>query len=326
MPVQKKCYILTVKMVLVELCFLKIFVLVIAIYSKCFAKSYLGYSCYKQWSYNRNWCWQRFNNTDYCDAVESCRFYGSHLAHNESELARNSTSRLWVHTKQSLATVSCPSAGTNVRTPINVCPVRTRGGATVLSSCTSITQFLCTFVELPSEVGLKSGKMADFQISSSSTFRTQMEPIDYQARFGRLSYIYSPGTPTQGGWCSQQASGLEYFQVNFNRTEIVTGIALQGVNGRECSMWVTLFNISYKSYGNKWIKYINGSVSGIFVGNTDAIHTKQLNFSRPFAAREVRIYPVGTGKTCALIQDRYCLRLGIYTLHVKVFSDSMVRL
>ena len=310
----------------VELCYLKIFVLVIAIYSKCFAASYLGYSCYKQWAYNRNFCWQRFNNTDYCDAVETCRFYGSHLAHNGSELARNSTSRIWVYTNQSQKNVSCPSAGTNVRTSIIVCPVSTRRDTTVMSNCNHNVQFLCTFVELPTEVGLQSRKIADFQISSSSTFRTRMEPIDYNARFGRLNYTFSPGTATQGGWCSKQASGLEYLQVNFYRTEVLTGIALQGVNGRECSMWITLFNISYKSYVGKWTKYINDSANGIFVGNTDAVHTKQLNFSIPFAAREIRIYPVGAGSTCTMRPDRYCLRLGIYALPIKIFTDAMVRL
>ena len=288
----------------------------------CTAKMSLDYNCFHRWKYHSSWCWHSFNATDYCDAVESCRFYGGRLTDQVSNFTQKSTSNFWVHSV-TMAQL-CTLTRTDVNVTKDICPLESPLGVKKLSNCSSSQQYICNAYQSSVEVGLKSGAIKDFQISSSSFYHSHMEPIGYKAQFGRLDYKYIAGTPTQGGWCSQNASGIEYYQVNLDKTAVVTGLALQGVTGRRCNFWVTLFNLSYRSNAEKWIIYRNGSVNHLFIGNKNAYQTKVIHLYRPFVAREIRINPMGLGNNCPISGDRYCLKLGIYVLHGKVFSDSMV--
>lgn len=306
---------------------LQILILIVSA-SCCIAKFYLKYSCFQRWNHDHNSCWHTFNHTDYCDAVHICRFYGSLMANNQSGVRNNPTSSLWVYNatiKQLLINVSCSSMTASMNDSQYLCPLESPTGVTMLSNCSSTEKFICTSAESPVEVGLKSGKVKDYQISSSSVYHSLREPIGYKAKFGRLHYKYLPGTATQGGWCSRRASGVEFFQVNFDRVVLVTGLVLQGVTSRQCSFWVTLFNVRYKPNAEKWVVYRNGSVDQVFVGNKDAYQTKEIHFNRSFVAQAIRLHPMAFGNTCNASRYRYCLRLEIYALHLKVFSDAMVR-
>ena len=303
--------------------------ILITLASYCFAKLLLEYSCFHRWNGDHTSCWHSFNQTDYCDAVEICRFYGSQLAHNQSGVRNNSTSSLWVYNatiNQLLIKTSCSSMGASLNDSQYLCPLQSPTGVTILSNCSSTEKFICISAKSPVEVGLTTGKIKDFQISSSSVYYSYLEPIRYQAKFGRLHYKYLPGTATQGGWCSRSASGTEFFQVNFDRVVLVTSLTLQGVTSRQCDYWVTFFNVSYKPNAEKWIKYRNGSVDQVFIGNKDAYQTKEINFSRPFVARAIRLHPMAYGTTCKINQSRYCLRLEINVLRLKVFSNAVVRI
>ena len=304
--------------------FRKLIVVTLASYSV--ANIAQNHSCYENWNYYGSACWYRFNETDYCEAVETCGFYGNRLADNITDFIKNFSSDIWVYDTNInglIHNLSCSSTNSDANATQS-CPITQSTGLKTFSNCTTSKKFICSSVEMPVNIGLQSGRIKDYQMSTSSFYRTELEPIAYEAKFGRLENEYMPGTATQGGWCSRSTFRDEYFEVNFGRMVLVTGFAIQGVSSRNCELWVTLLNVSFLANHGKWQMYKNGSVEQMFVVNKDAMQKNYVEFEKPFIARNLRIYPVGLENNCQESSDRYCLRLEIQSLNLNAFSDSLV--
>lgn len=283
-------------------------------------------SCVDGWDYDEEKCWHEFNETDYCSAIEICAFYGSYIDANVADFNGSSSNTFWRNDiTRSLQNLSCSASSDEPHTSHDTCPIKLENGTKTQTNCNSTLRFICSSDQTLDETGIRIGTIKDNQLSSSSAYRSDSEPIAYKARFGRLENEYIPGTASEGGWCSNSASMHEYFEVDFGCVVLVTELAMQGVQSRICDHWVTLFNISYNAYLEEWTEYTNDLQNHTFIGNENAQQIRIIEFEKPFLARFLRIKPLGFADNCLISGDRYCLRLEIYGLNLKVFSDFMVR-
>lgn len=300
---------------------LAIGVLVIA-KSQLHAAISVQYLCPQRWSARDMSCFNNFNSTDYCAALDICRFYNSHLSNSTSSSIENITERVWIYgwgvfqSRQNLSCSSNLSYGL-----VSKCPIRTLIGTTDSEPCNATYKYYCISQRQPVALGLQSGVISKQQISSSSFYLSINEPIGYESQFARLGNNFTLGTATQGGWCSKTASQGEYIQVDFGKVVLLTTIATQGVKGRNCDYWTTLLNIKFKTGFGTWI-----SSTLSLSSNTDSSNTIFSHLSRPVIAKSFRIYPTSFASSCKNVTGRFCLKLEAYGIDFKRTQSKKVSL
>ncbi|XP_068726466.1 uncharacterized protein [Montipora capricornis] len=137
-----------------------------------------------------------------------------------------------------------------------------------------------------SPVGIQSGAIKNAQISASSEFNKYHAP--WLARLHRArAGAYA------GGWRARYNNYNQWIQVDFKRSMILTGIAIQGRHDKD--EWVTAFYVHYSMDGvyfskinNWWNAYVK-----TFTGNQDRTSVQTRPFNPPIYARFVRIIPRG---------------------------------
>ena len=302
--------------------------LVVVSISSCGARVSLEYTCIDKWKYTRGSCWHIFNEANFCDAVEICKFYGSRISTDEIYSGKVSeASKIWTYNSSltpALRNLSCSFKGADPGSSKDLCLVRLRSGSKVSTGCDSSAKFICSTKRHPVAIGLGNWAIKDDQLSSSSDFQSKTEPIGYKAKFGRLDSRFKVGSATQGGWCSNGTSANEYLEVNLGGAMLLTGLTIQGMQGRLCGHWVTMFNVSYKPAVGKWVFYENDPTP--LTGNKNPHLKKKIPFTKPFIARSVRVNPVAFENNCKDLVHRFCLRLEIHGLSLQSFSDFPVRI
>ena len=87
--------------------------------------------------------------------------------------------------------------------------------------------------------------------SASSWYDVDHEPW--------LARLYS--REGEGAWCALENDGVQYLQVDFAQTYIITGVATQGKYeisewALRFRAWVTTFSLSFADEQMTWINYI----------------------------------------------------------------------
>ena len=288
--------------------------IVLAIILLAIAKSQLHatistrYLCPQSWTSRDSSCLKKFNSTDYCAALDVCKFYNSLLSNSTSGPFKNIIERIWIYgsgVHQSGENLSCFSNPLDGL--VQSCPIRNLIGIADSELCNATNNYYCEFQRQPVALGLQSGVISKQQLSSSSFYVSVNEPIGYETQFARLGNSFTLGTATQGGWCSKTASKGEYIQVEFGRVVLLTSIATQGVRGRNCDYWTRSFNMKFKTVFGTWI-----SSSQSHPGNKDSSNTVFSHLSKPIITKSFRIYPISFASSCKNITGRFCLRLEAY--------------
>ena len=93
---------------------------------------------------------------------------------------------------------------------------------------------------------MESGAIHDFQISASSTWRS-----NHAAQQARLHF--KAGGGKAGGWSAQVRDLNQWLQVDLQEKTRVTRIATQGRN--EYSQWVTQYKLQYSEDGHTFTFY-----------------------------------------------------------------------
>eukprot|EP00794_Sanderia_malayensis_P011023 gene11022-12187_t len=273
------------------------------------ASSY-HYMCSVNWSSNTANCWRVFNETDYCSANSICRFYGSKISTNEIATSNGVNSEFWLHDSildNSLYNTTC--ADSNILQ--GVCPVLGLKDEIVHQPCNLSKKFICEKGILAKSLGMENNQVTDKQLSSSSFYQSETEPIGYKAKFARLNTEYITGTTSQGGWCSKTDLMHEYLQINLAKTVLLTKLMIQGVKGRTCSFWTTSLNLTYRNNVADWVKHA-GNENGSISGNNNANDALMLDLQPSVFASEIRIHPTGYASDCLNAPGRYCLRVEVY--------------
>ncbi|XP_074155053.1 neuropilin-2 isoform X2 [Sminthopsis crassicaudata] len=131
-------------------------------------------------------------------------------------------------------------------------------------------------------LGMESGRIANEQISASST--------------------YSDGrwTPQQGrlhgdnnGWTPNVDSNKEYLQVDLRFLTILTAIATQGAISRETQngYYVKSYKLEVSTNGEDWMMYRHGKNHKVFQANNDATEVVLNKIHTPVLTRFIRIRP-----------------------------------
>jgi len=113
-----------------------------------------------------------------------------------------------------------------------VCFVQTKNAKTVQANISPM------FKGIP--LGLENGKIKDSQISCSQ----QANTTTHSCKNGRLNL-------SSNGWSANPSTGTEWFKVDFKKTVLVSGFAMQGWGG----YWITGVGISYCVDDKYWEDY-----------------------------------------------------------------------
>ncbi|TNN08148.1 Lactadherin isoform 2 [Schistosoma japonicum] len=131
-------------------------------------------------------------------------------------------------------------------------------------------------------LGMISGTIADWQITSSSTYPSSWVKgcEEKNARLFRANGL---------AWCAKFKSSSEWLQIDLGVQALVTGIMTQGRG--DGSEWVTSFMVSYSDDAMHW-KFITDQYANqkIFEGNSDSYSVKHNYFDEPIRARYVKIH------------------------------------
>ncbi|CAH8542287.1 unnamed protein product [Dicrocoelium dendriticum] len=136
--------------------------------------------------------------------------------------------------------------------------------------------------EADDPLGMISGSIANWQITSSSTYPASWVKgcSEQNARLFR---------PNGLAWCAKFKSSSEWLQIDLGVRALVTGIMTQGRG--DSSEWVTSFMLSYSDDAIHW-KFITDQYANqkIFEGNTDSFTVKHNYLDEPIKARYVKIH------------------------------------
>ncbi|CAH8519996.1 unnamed protein product [Schistosoma turkestanicum] len=131
-------------------------------------------------------------------------------------------------------------------------------------------------------LGMISGSIADWQITSSSTYPSSWVKgcEEKNARLFRTNGL---------AWCAKFKSSSEWLQIDLGVQALVTGIMTQGRG--DGSEWVTSFMVSYSDDAMHW-KFVTDQYANqkIFEGNSDSYSVKHNYFDEPIRARYVKIH------------------------------------
>ena len=284
------------------------------------------YLCPKSWVSQQSICWKSFNESDYCGAFKTCSFYGTSLSNTTSSFVANATNVFWTYDNLFIQDTKKKSCYTRKNSTLTFCPVTFVNGSLGTSNCSDNERYICRSESREKEIGFGNGRIKNKDLSSSTFYKSDYEPIPYRPRFARLNQPNVVGTATQGGWCSLNISGQEYFEVNFEETILVTMVAIQGVKSRGCDYWLTFFNVSYLSPLNEWIDYSDNGTAKTLAGNKNSDDIANVTFSEPFLSRKLRVLPTGSGDSCLTSGKRFCLRMEVYGINLRSFAGKEVGL
>lgn len=151
-------------------------------------------------------------------------------------------------------------------------------------------------------MGMQSGRIPDHALSASSAFDTP----SVGPRHARLDIDRSGGA-----WCPKQQISrdvVEFLQIDFNRTVVISGIATQGRygNGRG-QEYAEAFRLEYwRPELGQWRRYRRWDASEVLQGNSDTITPVRHHLRPTIVADRLRVIPHG------LYPRTVCMRLEIY--------------
>ncbi|XP_027020202.2 neuropilin-2b isoform X1 [Tachysurus fulvidraco] len=133
-----------------------------------------------------------------------------------------------------------------------------------------------------SPFGMESGRIADDQITASSSFSDGL----WSPRQARLNYDNNAWTPSED-------SNKEYIQVDLHFLKVLAGIATQGAISKETQKpyYVTSFKLELSTNGEDWMVYRHGKNHKTFHANSDPSEVVLNRIPQPVLARFVRIRP-----------------------------------
>ncbi|XP_072170081.1 retinoschisin-like [Diadema setosum] len=149
----------------------------------------------------------------------------------------------------------------------------------------------------PAQMGMADGSIEADQLSASSC-RFMLPNCADQARLDQGS-----GKEGPGAWCAEKRDWSPWIQVDFGKTNLVSGIITQGrADGNE---WVTEFSVQYSPDCTGALLDVKDSTVSptIFKGNTDS-NTKVTHvLPKPVFACIVRILPLEWYGSCSMRFD-----------------------
>ncbi|XP_028411999.1 venom prothrombin activator oscutarin-C non-catalytic subunit-like [Dendronephthya gigantea] len=131
-------------------------------------------------------------------------------------------------------------------------------------------------------LGMENGDIKDEQITAKSQWTTK-----HRAANGRLNF--TPRDGRTGAWTSRYNNRYQWFQVDFQRFTLVTGISTQGRNSY--NQFVKSYIVSSSEDGEKFQKYLQNGTAKEFQGNSDINSTVYHTVIPHISARFIRIYP-----------------------------------
>ncbi|XP_048114611.1 EGF-like repeat and discoidin I-like domain-containing protein 3 isoform X1 [Alosa alosa] len=156
--------------------------------------------------------------------------------------------------------------------------------------CTLRIELLgCELTGCSEPMGMKTGHIQDFQISSSSSFQTlNMDAFSWAPGKARLD---KPGKVN--AWASAANDQSQWLQVDMLLPTKVTGIITQGSKYFGHVQFVGSYKLAFSSDGEKWIVYQDESQQKdkIFQGNFDNETHRKNAIDPPIYARFIRIIP-----------------------------------
>ncbi|ESN93061.1 hypothetical protein HELRODRAFT_69833, partial [Helobdella robusta] len=133
-------------------------------------------------------------------------------------------------------------------------------------------------------LGMTSGEIQDWQISSSSTYPTEWDSSCHE----KYARVYQPNGKA---WCAKYKSSSEWLLVDLGVAAKITGVMTQGRgDGNE---WVTSFMVTYSIDASRW-NYVVDTYGNqkVFEGNRDSYSTKHSYFDEPVFGRFVKFHVV----------------------------------
>ncbi|XP_006862016.1 PREDICTED: neuropilin-2 isoform X7 [Chrysochloris asiatica] len=131
-------------------------------------------------------------------------------------------------------------------------------------------------------LGMESGRIANEQISASSTYSD-----------GRWAPQQSRLHGDDNGWTPNLDSNKEYLQVDLRFLTMLTAIATQGAISRETQngYYVKSYKLEVSTNGEDWMMYRHGKNHKVFQANNDATEVVLNKLHTPLLTRFVRIRP-----------------------------------
>ncbi|CAH6791694.1 Nrp2 [Phodopus roborovskii] len=131
-------------------------------------------------------------------------------------------------------------------------------------------------------LGMESGRIANEQISASSTFSD-----------GRWTPQQSRLHGDDNGWTPNLDSNKEYLQVDLRFLTVLTAIATQGAISRETQRgyYVKSYKLEVSTNGEDWMVYRHGKNHKVFQANNDATEVVLNKLHMPLLTRFIRIRP-----------------------------------
>uniref|UniRef100_F7G9W5 Neuropilin n=1 Tax=Macaca mulatta TaxID=9544 RepID=F7G9W5_MACMU len=131
-------------------------------------------------------------------------------------------------------------------------------------------------------LGMESGRIANEQISASSTYSD-----------GRWTPQQSRLHGDDNGWTPNLDSNKEYLQVDLRFLTMLTAIATQGAISRETQngYYVKSYKLEVSTNGEDWMVYRHGKNHKVFQANNDATEVVLNKLHAPLLTRFVRIRP-----------------------------------
>lgn len=131
-------------------------------------------------------------------------------------------------------------------------------------------------------LGMESGRIANEQISASSTFSD-----------GRWTPQQSRLHGDDNGWTPNLDSNKEYLQVDLRFLTMLTAIATQGAISRETQRgyYVKSYKLEVSTNGEDWMVYRHGKNHKVFQANSDATEVVLNKLHTPLLTRFIRIRP-----------------------------------
>ncbi|XP_032218392.2 venom prothrombin activator omicarin-C non-catalytic subunit isoform X2 [Nematostella vectensis] len=152
-----------------------------------------------------------------------------------------------------------------------------------------------------SPLGMQSGGIRDFQISSTSSKSPMLS-----ASAARLhNTVDMPNT--FGAWCADITDTNQYLQIDLLTTVNLSAVASQGFDFAG-GQWVSRYTLSYSCDGRTWARY-STSAEHVhqFTANNDSATVVKNILTRPILARKVRIEPKSWAEYGAI-----CMRVELY--------------
>ncbi|XP_036174858.1 neuropilin-2 isoform X3 [Myotis myotis] len=131
-------------------------------------------------------------------------------------------------------------------------------------------------------LGMESGRIANEQISASSTYSD-----------GRWRPQQSRLHGDDNGWTPNLDSNKEYLQVDLRFLTVLTAIATQGAISRETQngYYVKSYKLEVSTNGEDWMVYRHGKNHKVFQGNSDPTEVVLNRLHTPLLTRFVRVRP-----------------------------------